>query len=118
MIDNLKIILKNLEDMKAEDIVSIDLQGESFLADHVIIASAHSHRHVLAVAGHLLSIWKENGYGTARVEGLSGGDWVLIDTGNIIIHLFRPEIRAFYNLEKMWLTPDLDNMQTILVGDN
>lgn len=72
----------------------------------MVIASARSQRHVLAIADSLLCAWKDSGYGKVRVEGLSGGDWVLIDTGDIIVHLFRPEIRSFYNLEKMWLAPD------------
>ncbi|ENN93274.1 iojap-like protein [Bartonella bovis m02] len=116
--DNLKIILSSLENAKAEDIVSIDLQGKSSLADYMVIASARSQRHVSAVADHLLWTWKDSGYGKAKVEGLSMGDWVLIDTGDIIVHLFRPEVRAFYNLEKIWLAPNLDDMKTIVFGDN
>ncbi|WP_336294437.1 ribosome silencing factor [Bartonella sp. CB169] len=115
--DGLKIILDSLESKKAEDIVSIDLYGKSSLADYMVIASAHSQRHVSAVADSLLCAWKDSGYGCASVEGLSGGDWVLIDTGDIIVHLFRPEIRLFYNLEKLWLTPDLDNTKSTCFGD-
>jgi ribosome-associated protein len=74
----------------------------------MVVASGRSHRHVAAVAEHLLKALKENGLRDARVEGLSGADWVLIDAGDIIVHLFRPEVREFYNLEKMWQTPDLD----------
>ncbi|EJF90026.1 iojap-like ribosome-associated protein [Bartonella vinsonii subsp. arupensis OK-94-513] len=116
--EGLEIILKSLEDMKAEDIISIDIQGKSSLADYMVIASAHSQRHITAVADHLLRTWKDNGYGVAKVEGLVGGDWVLIDTGDIIVHLFRPEIRLFYNLEKMWLAPDLNNTKSVLFGDH
>ncbi|AGF75295.1 ribosome silencing factor [Bartonella vinsonii] len=116
--DGLEIILKSLEDMKAEDIISIDIQGKSSLADYMVIASVYSQRHVTAVADHLLRTWKDSGYGLAKVEGLVGGDWVLIDTGDIIVHLFRPEIRLFYNLEKMWLAPDLKNTKSILFGDH
>ncbi len=116
--DGLKIILKSLEDTKAEDIISIDIQGKSSLADYMVIASAHSQRHVSAIADHLLRTWKESGYGFASVEGLTGGDWVLIDTGDIIVHLFRPEIRLFYNLEKMWLAPDFNNTKSVLFGDH
>ncbi|MEL6089149.1 ribosome silencing factor [Bartonella schoenbuchensis] len=116
--DGLKIILNSLENAKAEDIVSIDIQGKSSLADYIIIASARSQRHVSAIADHLLSTWKDSGYGKAKVEGLSTGDWVLIDTGDIIVHLFRPEVRAFYNLEKIWLAPNLDDIKTIVFGDN
>ncbi|KEG19844.1 ribosome silencing factor [Bartonella bacilliformis] len=118
VVDGLKVVLNSLENTKAEDIISIDIQGKSSLADYIVIASARSHRHVSSVADHLLWAWKESGYGTVKVEGLSGGDWVLIDTGDIIVHLFRPEIRAFYNLEKTLLTPDLGTMQMVLIGDH
>ncbi|AQX28361.1 ribosome-associated protein [Bartonella sp. JB63] len=114
----LKIILSSLEDIKAENVISIDLQGKSFLADYMVIASGYSQRHVSAITDHLLHVWKESGYGKARVEGMAGGNWVLIDTGDIIIHLFRPEIRTFYNLEKMWLDSGLDNIESVFVGDN
>ncbi|WP_455467002.1 ribosome silencing factor [Bartonella sp. B39] len=114
----LKVILKSLEDTKAEDIVSIDVQGRSSLADYMVIASGNSQRHVSYVADHLLCAWKDSGYGRASVEGLSGGDWVLIDTGDIIVHLFRPEVRLFYNLEKMWLAPNLNNTKSVLFGDH
>lgn len=105
----LEIVLNSLDDSKAENIVSIDIQGKSPLADYMIIASGRSHRHVAAVADHLLRGLKEAGFGAARVEGLAGADWVLIDTGDIIIHVFRPEVREFYNIEKMWQTPDLED---------
>ncbi|MFC5387663.1 ribosome silencing factor [Aquamicrobium segne] len=103
----LDIVLASLEDSKAEDIVPIDLQGKSSLGDHMVIASGRSHRHVAAIADHLLKALKDAGLGAPRIEGLAGADWVLIDSGDIIIHIFRPEVREFYNLEKMWLTPDL-----------
>ena len=101
-------VLASLEDSKAENIVSIDIQGKSSLGDHMVIASGRSNRHVAAVAEHLLRAIKDAGMGQARVEGLGGSDWVLIDAGDIIVHVFRPEVREFYNLEKMWLTPDLE----------
>jgi ribosome-associated protein len=104
----IKTVLASLEDSKAENIVSIDIQGKSSLGDYMVIASGRSHRHVAAVADHLLTALKDAGLGTARVEGLSGADWVLIDSGDIIVHIFRPEIREFYNLEKMWQAPDLE----------
>ncbi|MEI5678877.1 ribosome silencing factor [Mesorhizobium sp. CGMCC 1.15528] len=104
----LETVLASLEDSKAENIVPIDLYGKSSLADHMVIASGRSHRHVAAVADQLLKALKEAGLGTARVEGLEGADWVLIDSGDIIVHVFRPEVRDFYNLEKMWQAPDLD----------
>ena len=101
-------VLASLEDSKAENIVSIDIQGKSSLGDYMVIASGRSHRHVSAVADHLLKALKDAGLGMARVEGLASADWVLIDSGDIIVHVFRPEVREFYNLEKMWQTPDLD----------
>lgn len=101
------MVLASLEDSKAEDIVSIDIQGKSSLADYMIVASGRSHRHVAAVADHLLRALKDAGFGNARVEGLSAADWVLIDSGDIIIHIFRPEVREFYSIEKMWQAPDL-----------
>ena len=97
-----------MEDSKAENIVSIDIQGKSPLADHMIVASGRSHRHVSAVADHLIRAFKDAGLGSARVEGLSSADWVLIDAGDIIVHVFRPEVREFYNIEKMWQAPDLE----------
>ncbi len=84
----------------------------------MVIASAHSQRHISAVSDHLLRTWKDSGYSLASVEGLAGGDWVLIDTGDIIVHLFRPEIRLFYNLEKIWLSPDLNNTKSVFFGDH
>ena len=104
----LDTVLASLEDSKAENIVSIDIQGKSSLGDYMVIASGRSHRHVSAVADHLLKALKDAGLGTARVEGLASADWVLIDSGDIIVHVFRPEVRDFYNLEKMWLAPDLE----------
>lgn len=103
------LVLASLDDSKAEEVVSIDLKGKSALADHMVVASGRSHRHVSAVADHLLRDLKENGFGNAKVEGLQNGDWVLIDTGDIIIHIFRPEVRSFYNLEKLWSVTDLSD---------
>ena len=91
-----------LEDSKAEDIITIHLEGKSALADAMIIASGRSHRHVSAVADHVQRALKDAGYGSPRVEGLPHADWVLIDTGDVILHLFRPEVRSFYNMEKLW----------------
>ena len=97
----LKTVLASLEDSKAENIVSIDIQGKSSLGDYMVVASGRSHRHVAAVADNLLKVLKDAGT-RARVEGLGSADWVLIDAGDIIVHVFRPEVREFYNLEKMW----------------
>jgi ribosome-associated protein len=104
----LNTVLASLEDSKAENIVPIDIQGKSVLGDYMVIASGRSHRHVSAVADHLLKALKDAGLGNARVEGLASADWVLIDSGDIIVHVFRPEVREFYNLEKMWQAPDLE----------
>ncbi|MGN6548459.1 MAG: ribosome silencing factor [Pararhizobium sp.] len=103
----LQLILDSLEGSKAEDIVSIDISGKSALGDHMVIASGRSNRHVTAICDHLIGDLKDDGLPTPKVEGLTNGDWVLIDTGDIIVHVFRPEVREFYNLEKMWMTPDL-----------
>jgi ribosome-associated protein len=104
----LKTVLASLEDSKAENIVSIDIQGKSSLGDYMVVASGRSHRHVGAVADHLLKALKEAGT-HARVEGLNSADWVLIDAGDIIVHVFRPEVREFYNIEEMWQAPDLED---------
>lgn len=103
-----KLVLASLEDSKAEDTVSIDIAGKSALGDYMVVTSGRSSRHVTAICEHLISDLKDEGFGTARVEGLEAGDWVLIDTGDIIVHVFRPEIREFYNLERMWSAPELD----------
>lgn len=102
----LELVRESLEDSKAEDIVSVNIRGKSAMADYMVIASGRSHRHVGAVADHLLRALKEAGYGTAKVEGLSAADWVLIDAGDVIVHVFRPEVRDFYALEKIWQEPE------------
>lgn len=96
------IIMDSLDTNKAIDITPIDIHDKSALADHMIVASGTSHRHVNSVADHLLRKLKEEGLGTSRVEGLSNADWVLIDAGDVIVHIFHPEVRAFYQLEKIW----------------
>ncbi len=100
--DTLTQVLKSLEDAKAEDIVSIDITGKSPLSDAMVVASGRSHRHVGAIADRLIADLKKGIGATPRVEGLPNCDWVLIDAGDVIIHVFRPEVRSFYNLEKMW----------------
>lgn len=100
--DALSVALASLDDSKAEDIVPIDITGKTSIADHIIVASGRSHRHVGAIADHLTRDLKKAGCGAPRVEGMPHCDWVLIDAGDIIVHLFRPEVRGFYNLEKMW----------------
>lgn len=96
------LIIDTLEDAKAEDIVSIDLAGKTSLGDYMIVASGRSQRHVSAIAGRLLEKLKEHGVRDTKVEGMPLCDWVLIDAGDVIVHVFRPEARAFYNIEKMW----------------
>ncbi|THV22268.1 ribosome silencing factor [Peteryoungia ipomoeae] len=105
----LELVLASLEDSKAEDIVSIDIAGKSALGDYMVVVSGRSSRHVTAISEHLISDLKDEGLGSARVEGLETGDWVLIDTGDIIVHVFRPEVREFYNLERMWAAPDIED---------
>ena len=96
------LILKSLDDDKADAVVNIDLEGKTTIADCMIIASGRSTRQVAAMADHLVRRIKEAGLGTAQVEGLPQADWVLIDAGDVIVHVFRPEVREYYNLEKMW----------------
>ncbi len=105
----IETVLASLEDSKAEDIVSIDIRRKSSLGDYMVVASGRSHRHVAAVAEHLIKALKDEGFGQARVEGLPSADWVLIDSGDVIVHVFRPEVREFYNIEKMWQAPDLED---------
>lgn len=103
----LDTVLSSLDDSKAEDLITLDIAGKSSLADHMVIVSGRSHRHVGAIADHLLKDLKSAGLKSATVEGQNTCDWVLIDAGDVIVHIFRPEVRGFYNLEKMW-APDTD----------
>ena len=96
------LILHSLEEDQAQDVVSIPLEGKSTIADHMIIASGRSTRQVAAIATKLAERLKQGGFGTPRIEGLPAADWVLIDAGDVVVHLFRPEVRSFYNLERMW----------------
>jgi len=100
--DLLKRILASLDDDKAENVVTINLEGRSALCDAAVIASGRSSRHVSAMAEHLARRLKESGYGTRPVNGQTQGDWVLVDAGDVIVHLFRPEVRDYYDLEGMW----------------
>jgi ribosome-associated protein len=97
-----ELILSRLDADKAQDVILIDLKDKSPIADSIIVASGRSQRHVGALADHLLRALKDAGYGRARVEGMPACDWVLIDAGDVVVHLFRPEVRAFYNIEKIW----------------
>jgi len=100
-----KVVLASLEDDKAEDILAIDIRGKSSFADMLVIASGRSSRHVAALADHVMRKLKESGVKDVRVEGLPQADWVLVDAGDVVIHLFRPEVRTFYNIEKIWTGP-------------
>jgi ribosome-associated protein len=97
-------VLASLDDAKAENIVTIDLKDRTSLGDFMVIATGRSNRHVGAIADQLVEKLKEAGRGAAKVEGMPQCDWVLVDTGDVIVHVFRPEVREFYNLEKMWLS--------------
>ncbi len=96
------ILVASLEDDKAEDLIIIDLAGKSSLADIMILASGRSARHVSALADHLAQTVKDRTGRSPKLEGMPNADWVLLDLGDIIVHLFRPEVRSFYNLEKIW----------------
>ena len=98
----LEFTLKSLENDKGIDIVSIDLVGRSSIADYMIVASGNTVRQVTAMANNLIKKYKEAGIKTPSPEGMSNGDWVLIDANDILVHIFRPEVRDFYSLEKMW----------------
>jgi ribosome-associated protein len=100
------IILSVLDDQKAEDIVTISLKGKSAIADYMIIASGRSSRHVVGLSNQISQELSKKGFNKGRFEGKADGDWILGDTGDIIIHLFRPEVREFYNIEKIWCDPE------------
>jgi ribosome-associated protein len=100
--DMIDLVLRSLDDAKAEQTVHIDITGKSSLSDHMVVTSGRSHRHVGAVADQLARDLKDAGFGKPRVEGLPHCDWVLVDGGDVIVHIFRPEVREFYNIEKMW----------------
>ena len=97
------IIISSLEDDKAIDITSVNLSGKTSIADYMVVASGTSRRHVNSVADHAQRKLKEKGYGYVSVEGMKECDWVLIDAGDVIVHLFQPQVRNFYGIEKMWL---------------
>ncbi|MBV7408265.1 ribosome silencing factor [Maritimibacter sp. DP1N21-5] len=99
----LERILASLEDDKAEDIVTIDLRGKSAMADHMIVCSGRSSRQVAAISEKLTDNLKQDFGIISKLEGKDQGDWVLIDTGDVIVHVFRPEVREFYQIEKMWM---------------
>lgn len=96
------VVMRSLEDAKAEQTVAIDITGKSSLSDHMVVTSGRSHRHVGAVADQVAKALREAGFDKPRIEGLPHCDWVLVDGGDVIVHIFRPEVREFYNIEKMW----------------
>ena len=98
----LTLILATLDDAKAEDVLSIDLDGRSSIADQMVIATGRVDRHVAAIADRVVTALKDAGHPAPRVEGAQANEWVLIDAGDVIVHVFRPEARAFYNIEKLW----------------
>ena len=103
--ETLRLVLARIDDMKAEDTVTIDLAGKSALADFMVVTSGRSNRQVGAIADRMLEDLHKAGIRDVRVEGMPHCDWVLIDAGDVIVHVFRPEVRAFYQLEKMWMRP-------------
>jgi ribosome-associated protein len=98
----LNMILSRLDDMKAEETVTIDLRGKSAFSDYMIVTSGRANRHVGAIAENVAKGLKETGIKSIHIEGLPNCDWVLIDSGDVIVHVFRPEVREFYNLERLW----------------
>ena len=102
----LDLVLQQLDDDQAQDIVTLDLEGKSSIADFMVIGSGRSTRQVAAMAQKLAEKVKQAGHGPVRLEGLPAADWVLIDAGDVVVHLFRPEVRSFYNLERMWAFGD------------
>lgn len=102
----LALVLGQLDDDQAQEVVTIPLAGKSSIADHMVIASGRSTRQVATMAQKLAERVKREGHGPVRLEGLPAADWVLIDAGDVVVHLFRPEVRSFYNLERMWTFGD------------
>lgn len=98
----LALVLASLDDSKAVDVVAISLAGKSSIADFMVIASGASSRQVASIAGNLIERIKGCGFGPCRIEGQQQGDWVIVDAGDVVAHVFRPEVRDFYNLEKLW----------------
>lgn len=103
-----------LDANSAQDIIEIDIRGKSSVADYMIVASGRSNRHVSALADYVQRGLKERGLKNLGVEGLKGCDWVLIDTGDVILHIFRPEVRVFYNIEKIWSVPLPEGLQNVV----
>jgi ribosome-associated protein len=100
--ETLRLVLASIDDMKAEDTVTIDLAGKTSIADTMVVTCGRSNRHVMSIADSAIESLEKAGVKGIRVEGKRNGDWVLIDAGDVIVHVFRPEVRTFYDLEKMW----------------
>ena len=103
--DLANLILDVLDEHSAQEIIEIDIRGKSSISDYMIVASGRSNRHVGALSDYLIKSLKNTGKKNIGIEGLKSCDWVLIDVGDVIVHLFRPEVRAFYNIEKIWSMP-------------
>jgi len=101
-------IVSALDENKADEIICLSLLGKCSFADAMIVASGRSSRHVASLSDHVADALKKSGYNPAPVEGKDTGDWVLMDAGDVVVHIFRPEVRQFYNLEKMWSTPAVE----------
>ena len=112
--ETLKLVLARLDDMKAEETVTIDLRGKSAFSDYLVVTTGRSNRHVGAVAENVAKGLKEAGQKKLHVEGMTNCDWVLIDTGEVILHVFRPEVREFYNIERLWAQPGPDESRVSL----
>lgn len=111
------MIVGVLDENSAQDVIEIDISGKSSVADFMIVASGRSNRHVGALADYVIQELKQHGHGGIGVEGLDASDWVLIDAGDVILHIFRPEVRAFYNLEKIWSVPLPDSVRALAPAD-
>jgi len=111
----LNVVISSLKEFKAQDIIKIDLEGKTNMADFMLIASGTSSRQIRAIAENTVTAIKKNSNVNVNIEGLNQGDWVLIDGGDIIVHLFRPEVREFYNLEKMWQVGSTEDASTATI---
>jgi ribosome-associated protein len=112
--ETLKLVLGRLEDMKAEETVTIDLRGKSAFSDYLVVTTGRSNRHVSSIAENVSKGLKEAGQKKLHVEGMTNADWVLIDTGEVILHVFRPEVREFYNIERLWAQNTQDEQRVSL----
>lgn len=106
-----------LDEHSAQDTIKIDIRGKSSVADYMIVSSGRSNRHVNAMSDYVMRALKEDGHKSLGVEGLEACDWVLIDAGDVILHIFRPEVRAFYNLEKIWSVPLPESLRSHVTDD-